>query len=140
MSKTETPQVRAAGGVVWRRSGNGDVHILLVHRPRYDDWSLPKGKAEGNERAEETALREVAEETGRQCVLGREIGSTRYQDSRGRRKEVRYWFMQPDDDDDEFTPNDEVDEIRWCSVNDAVDLLSYDHDRRLVASVDEELE
>ncbi|MET0627643.1 MAG: NUDIX hydrolase [Acidimicrobiia bacterium] len=142
MSRNGAADVLAAGGVVWRRAknGKGDTQILLVHRPRYDDWSLPKGKAESGERAEETALREVEEETGMRCELGREIGSTRYRDSRGRQKEVRYWLMEPDHDGRTFTPNDEVDEIRWCSPKDAVKLLSYDHDRRLVASVDGELE
>jgi 8-oxo-dGTP diphosphatase len=126
--------------VVWRRSAKGELRILLVHRPRYNDWSLPKGKAEGAERAEETALREVEEETGLQCALGREVGRTQYRDSRGRDKEVRYWLMEPDQHGAGFTPNDEVDEIRWCSPRDAVKLLTYDHDRRLVASVDGELE
>ncbi|HEX5588633.1 MAG TPA: NUDIX hydrolase [Acidimicrobiia bacterium] len=140
MSRTDAPQVRAAGGVVWERTAKGDTRILLVHRPRYDDWSLPKGKAENDERAEETALREVEEETGMRCELGREIGRTRYRDSRGRQKEVRYWLMEPDRDTGAFSPNDEVDEIRWCSPKDAVKLLSYDHDRRLITSVDGELE
>jgi 8-oxo-dGTP diphosphatase len=118
--------------------------ILLVHRPRYDDWSLPKGKAEAGERAEETALREVEEETGLRCRLGPEVGAPRYRDSRGRDKEVRYWLMEPRrgfagfDAETVFTPNHEVDEIRWASAQDAAELLSYDHDRRLVASVGQE--
>lgn len=133
------PVVRAAGGIVHRRTSKGQPRILLVHRPRYDDWSLPKGKAEPGERPEDTALREVAEETGLRCRLGVEIGSTRYRDGRGRPKEVRYWLMALRTRASQFVPNDEVDEIRWCTARDAVELLSYDHDRRLVASVDEEL-
>ncbi|MFI5047576.1 MAG: NUDIX hydrolase [Acidimicrobiia bacterium] len=133
--------VRAAGGVVWQRgrNGKGAARILLVHRPRYDDWSLPKGKAEVGERAEDTALREVQEETGLQCRLGPEVGRTRYRDSRGRPKEVRYWLMEPLTHED-FEPNDEVDEVVWCSPGEAKALLTYDHDQRLVASVGEELE
>ena len=133
--------VRAAGGVVWRRTGNGKrgVRILLVHRPRYDDWSLPKGKAEGDESAEDTARREVEEETGLTCRLGTELGRTRYRDNRGRRKEVRYWLMEPLATR-EFEPNDEVDRLRWCSPEEARRILTYDHDRRLVASVREEFE
>ena len=135
--------VRAAGGIVRRRAapqGDGPSRILLVHRPRYDDWSLPKGKADRGERAEDTALREVEEETGLRCRLGPEVGTTRYRDGRGREKEVRYWLMEADDDGGAFVPNHEVDEIRWCSPREAGKLLSYDHDRRLVASVDRELE
>jgi 8-oxo-dGTP diphosphatase len=131
--------VRAAGGVVWRRNGKGAARILLVHRPRYDDWSLPKGKSEPGETAEDTALREVLEETGLRCRLGAEVAATRYRDARGRSKEVRYWLMEPLSDA-EFEPNDEVDEVRWCSPRDARRILSYDHDRRLVASVDGELQ
>ena len=110
-----------------------------MHRPRYDDWSLPKGKADAGERSEDTALREVREETGLRCRLGPEVGRTRYRDSRGRRKEVRYWLMDPEDDDVAFVPNAEVDEIRWCSPREAGKLLSYDHDRQLVESVAGEL-
>jgi 8-oxo-dGTP diphosphatase len=131
---TRDEVVRAAGGIV-RTGDTSDLRILLVHRPRYDDWSLPKGKADPGERSEDTALREVEEETGLRCRLGREVGRTRYRDSKGRKKEVRYWLMEPKGDAHPFTPNDEVDEIRWCSPREAGKLLSYDHDRRLVASV-----
>jgi len=117
--------VRAAGGVVWR-SGPGGVEILLVHRPRYDDWSLPKGKLDGGETDEECALREVKEETGLVTSLGPELPSTRYVDRKGRDKRVRYWAMTPVDGS--FTPHDEVDEIRWVSLADAAIHLSYAHD------------
>jgi 8-oxo-dGTP diphosphatase len=122
--------VRAAGGVVWRRSAGGPVRILVVHRPRYGDWSLPKGKADAGESDAECALREVWEETGLTCVLGPELPSTRYRDNRGRDKVVRYWAMEPVEGS--FTPNSEIDEIRWLPVDDAVPLLSYDHDRPVV--------
>ncbi|MET0420488.1 MAG: NUDIX hydrolase [Acidimicrobiia bacterium] len=134
MSRASTPTVRAAGGIVVRHTPKGTL-VLLVHRPRYDDWSLPKGKAEPGENWEETARREVEEETGLRCRLGSEVGRTAYVDSRGRDKEVRYYLMEPKDPDQRFEPNDEVDEIHWCSPDDATALLTYDHDRRLLASV-----
>ena len=126
-------RVEAAGGVLWRRSGDGSVEIAVVHRPRYDDWSLPKGKLDEGETFEEAALREVEEETGMRCRLGRELGETHYEDRKGRPKIVRYWAMS--DCDGEFQPNDEVDELRWVPIGDAQALLSYDFDHELVDRV-----
>lgn len=126
----QTDTVLAAGGVVRRANDRGD-EIAVVHRPRYDDWSLPKGKLEPGESAEAGALREVHEETGLRCRLGRELSSTRYRDRHGRPKQVRYWMMEPIEDTG-FVPNDEVDELRWLSPGEAADLLTYEHDRRLV--------
>jgi 8-oxo-dGTP pyrophosphatase MutT (NUDIX family) len=129
--------VRAAGGIVVRQVTGGGWQVLLVHRPRYDDWSLPKGKADPGERDEETALREVEEETGLRCTLGIPAGRTRYRDSKGRDKVVHYWLMEPASEaetaGDAFVANDEVDEVRWCSVAEATDSLSYAHDRKLLA-------
>jgi 8-oxo-dGTP pyrophosphatase MutT (NUDIX family) len=124
--------IRAAGGVVWRAATDGEREVLLVHRPKYDDWSLPKGKADGGERPDQTALREVEEETGLRCRLGTEVGKTRYRDSQGRAKVVRYWLMEPESDN-EFVPNREVDAVRWCSYDEARAALSYAHDRKLLA-------
>jgi 8-oxo-dGTP diphosphatase len=121
--------VRAAGGVVAR---NGDV--VLVHRPKYDDWTFPKGKAEENETDEDCALREVAEETGLRCRIGAELSSTEYIDSRGRPKRVRWWRMDPVTDDG-FSPNDEIDEVRWVTPEEASALLTYDRDRVLLAEI-----
>jgi 8-oxo-dGTP diphosphatase len=121
-----TDEVRAAGGVVAR---DGDV--LLVHRPRYDDWTFPKGKAEMGESDEECALREVHEETGLRCALGDELASTHYVDAKGRPKRVRWWRMHALEDDG-FTPNDEVDELRWVDVRTADELLTYPRDRVLL--------
>lgn len=128
-------EVRAAGGVVLRRGETGTTEVLLVHRPRYDDWSLPKGKREADETDEECARREVREETGVRVTLFDPLPDVRYQDHRGRPKVVRYWVMRPTEDGPPFVPNDEVDEIRWLSFADAESLLSYDHDRDLVRAV-----
>ncbi|MEW6476140.1 MAG: NUDIX hydrolase [Actinomycetota bacterium] len=131
MSPEENNHVRAAGGLVWRRDGEGPIRILVVHRPRYDDWSLPKGKADPGESDADCALREVREETGLVCRLGPELPSTSYRDNKGRPKTVRYWAMEPVGEGG-FTPNAEIDEIRWLPAAEAVKLLSYDHDRPVV--------
>jgi len=127
------PLVRAGGGVLRRHSKNGRAQYALVHRPRYDDWSLPKGKGDPGETDEEAALREVEEETGVRATLGPELASTRYRDRKDRLKQVRYWLMEPADGKvPKFTPNNEIDEVRWCSAADAGKLLSHDHDRKLI--------
>jgi 8-oxo-dGTP pyrophosphatase MutT (NUDIX family) len=125
--------IEAAGGAVWRRTAKGAVKVLLVHRPRYDDWSFPKGKLDDGESARTAALREVEEETGLRCELGPELLTTRYVDNKGRSKRVRYWVMQPISGD--FEENDEVDEIRWCPLDVAAGLLSYEHDVAVVDAV-----
>ena len=134
-------QVRAAGGLVWRRGTTADPNdfeVVVVHRPRYDDWSLPKGKADGDEADEACALREVAEETGLRCVIDADLGSSSYTDRKGRPKVVRWFLMHADDDDTTHIPDSaaevpEVDEVRWMTADDAMLLLSYEHDRELVA-------
>jgi 8-oxo-dGTP diphosphatase len=117
--------VRAAGGVVER-----DGLVLLVHRPKYDDWTFPKGKAEDGESDEDCALREVHEETGLACRLLDELVPTEYIDSRGRPKRVRWWRMQVVGG--AFTPTEEVDEIRWLTSAEAAQLLSYGRDLALL--------
>jgi 8-oxo-dGTP pyrophosphatase MutT (NUDIX family) len=121
----ETDVVRAAGGVLVRGS-----HVLLVHRPKYGDWTFPKGKCDAGESDEACAVREVEEETGLRGELGVELPSTHHKDSRGRLKRVRWWRMQPIAG--EFRPTDEVDEIRWVTPKEAEVLLSYDRDRVLL--------
>ena len=115
--------VRAAGGIVER-----DGKVLLVHRPKYDDWSFPKGKLEDNESWEEGALREVEEETSLRCEIGEELGRTHYLVLQGP-KEVRYYRMSCDG---EAAAQNEVDEVRWVPVAEARDLLSHDRDRKLL--------
>ena len=117
----------AAGGVVVR-----DGRVAVVHRPRYDDWSLPKGKLDAGETFEQAALREVEEETGLRCELVRELPSVEYE-ARGRPKLVRYWLMSVASDPG-FVPNDEVDELRWLSPEDAASLLTYDRDKEVLAA------
>jgi 8-oxo-dGTP diphosphatase len=126
------PEVAAAGGVVVREGRDGP-EVALVHRPKYDDWSLPKGKLDPGEGWEEAALREVEEETGWRCELGRELEATRYTDLNGRDKLVRWWLMAPVDGG--FRGDAEVDELRWLAPHDALELLDYDHDRRLVRGI-----
>jgi 8-oxo-dGTP pyrophosphatase MutT (NUDIX family) len=127
----EAAEVKASGGVVWRRAADGGLELVVVHRPRYDDWSLPKGKLDAGESWEDAALREVEEEIGLRCWLGDELPPVGYRDNKGRAKVVRYWLMEPEDGAP-FTPNDEVDEMRWLGVEAAADLLSYPHDAELV--------
>ena len=131
MERSQT--VRAAGGVVWRRDAAGALEVLVVHRPQYDDWTLPKGKLLSGERDEQAALREVEEETGLRCELGSELPSSTYHDRRGRRKVVRYWAMRPLEGD--FQPHDEVDEIRWLPPAGAADALTYESDRAVLAAL-----
>jgi 8-oxo-dGTP diphosphatase len=123
-------EVRAAGGLVLDAGGR----VAIVHRDRYDDWSLPKGKLDPGESFEEAALREVEEETGLRCRLVRELPEIRYADNRGRPKLVRYWLMEVESDPG-FIPNDEVDDLRWLPPADAADLLTYERDAGLVRSL-----
>ena len=139
-SLTGKPDVRAAGGLVWRDAvvtADGTdpeqvVEVVVIHRPSHQDWSFPKGKLDKGETSEQAALREVAEETGLVCELGVEIEPARYRDAKGRLKEVRYWVMHVVDVLP-WQPDDEVDRRLWVPVAEAAELLTYDHDRRLLA-------
>jgi 8-oxo-dGTP diphosphatase len=125
--------IRAAGGVVTRRGAQDELEVLLVHRPAYDDWTFPKGKAEPGETDEDCALREVEEETGLRCELRYRLGETRYVDSRGRPKVVRYFAMQPLEG--VFAPHREIDDAIWLPLGAAAGRLTYDRDRELLAAV-----
>ena len=115
--------LRAGGGIVVR-----DGRVLVVHRPKYDDWTFPKGKLETNESWEDAALREVEEETSLRCSLGRYVGSTHYELRVGH-KEVRYFLMTSAD---EPVPQNEIDGVRFVTRGEAQLLLSYDYDRALL--------
>ncbi|MFZ0217815.1 MAG: NUDIX hydrolase [Candidatus Dormiibacterota bacterium] len=123
-------EVQAAGGIVRRTGPVGLWEILLVHRPGYDDWSLPKGKLDPGETLEEAALREVEEETGLVCRLLRPFGHTVYRDRKGRVKVVRYWLMKAVGG--RFAPSTEVDQVRWLTVPEALGVLTYPRDRDLL--------
>ena len=119
----------AAGGAVWRTGTDGTLETALVHRPKYDDWSLPKGKLDAGEHPLTAAVREVGEETGLSVSVGRRSVQTRYTARQGP-KRVDYWVMRAVGG--EFTPNDEVDELRWLPVPQAAALVTHDHDRAVL--------
>ena len=126
--------IRAAGGVVWRHatddSGDDGIEIAVIHRPRYDDWSLPKGKLAPGETDIEGAVREVFEETGFRVKVGRPLGKVRYLKQTAestRPKVVKYWAMQAETG--AFSPNREVDELRWMSLAEAQGILTHEHDQ-----------
>lgn len=125
-----TKAVLAAGAVLWRSNDDSSSpDIALIHRPRYDDWSLPKGKVDPGETEPVTAVREIREETGYASVLGRRLAAVSYPVEQGTKK-VRYWTARAVDG--EFSPNDEVDELKWLPVADAMKQLEYPHDRKVL--------
>jgi len=128
-AESASKAVFAAGAVLWRRGDASDPEIALIHRPRYDDWSLPKGKVDPGETEPVTAVREVHEETGQLSVLGRRLTAVSYPVEQGIKK-VRYWAARRVDG--EFNPNAEVDEIKWLPVTEAMKHLEYPHDRKVL--------
>lgn len=125
-------EVWAAGGVVSRRTDRG-VEVLIVHRPKREDWSLPKGKLDAGESLAEAAVREIREETGYECELGEPLTPIRYRDAAGRSKAVVYFLATLTGG--EFRANHEVDRIRWCTPLEAASVLTYPHDARLIAGL-----
>ena len=130
-------EIRAAGAVLYRYGDDG-MQVAVIHRPSHDDWSFPKGKLEPGEHVLLAAVREVTEETGIRPVLGRPLATVRYQ-VEGRPKRVDYWASRVDDPAAQpaFVPGDEVDQLTWLPVPEAIAMLTYAHDvsllRRLVA-------
>jgi 8-oxo-(d)GTP phosphatase len=125
------PPILAAGGVVWR-DGPAGCEVAVVHRPRYDDWTLPKGKLDPGEEPLEAARREVLEETGYHVEVGRDLGEVRYRQRPGERtKVVRYWSLRATDG--RFEADDEVDDLRWLPLERAAAALTYALDRDVLA-------
>jgi phosphohistidine phosphatase SixA/8-oxo-dGTP pyrophosphatase MutT (NUDIX family) len=126
--------IMAAGGIIHRENGDGKRTFLLVHRPRYDDWSLPKGKLNRREGFLEAALREVREETGIQGKRPVDVGSVGYETDAGNRKVVRWWHMEMVGG--KFRPNREVDDIAWLTLKKATNRLEYTNDRKVLIRAD----
>ncbi len=124
-------QVVVACGALVERTVAGVTEVLVVHRPRYDDWSFPKGKIEPGETIEDCATREVMEETGFDVILGERLTDVRYVDRKGRPKVVHYWRAVVAGGS--FVANDEVDELRWVEADTAATMLTYARDSELLA-------
>lgn len=122
--------IKAAGGVLYRSNDEGQREYLIVHRPRYDDWSLPKGKLDRREGYLEAGLREVREETGIQANRPIEIGSVGYETDAGNRKLVRWWLMEAAGG--KFRPNREVDSVAWLTLRKAIKRLQYSNDQKVL--------
>lgn len=145
---SSSSEVQAAGGIIWRTTGRR-LEVLLIHRPKYDDWSFPKGKLDAGESLPQCAVREIAEETGLDVALGQPLPAVRYRVAEGRRKVVHYWAAQetgppaeaaerPEDDENAGGPRHraagpldltEVDETRWVEARAAWSMLTNAHDR-----------
>ncbi len=126
------PTILAAGGIVWRYDGNGQVVVLLIHRPRYDDWSIPKGKLDEGEQLIACAYREVIEETNLKIKFGPFITTVEYYVADGL-KQVSYWAAHAYDHDDIFLPNAEADEARWLTIEDAIELATRESDKEVLS-------
>jgi len=122
--------IRAAGALLWRESSAGEIEVALVHRPRYDDWSLPKGKIDGDETPLACAYREVFEETGIKARFTRQLGSVEYEDN-GTQKRVKYWVAQALGTSD-FVANEEVDQLRWLKPSDSIELATHQSDKEMI--------
>jgi 8-oxo-dGTP diphosphatase len=132
VSMRELPEVQfAAGGIVWDKKG-GDRRVAIVHRPKYDDWSLPKGKPESGEEIAETAWREIREELGVDVNFGEFAGTTHYPLADGRIKVVLFWQMIKRVGESTFKPNREIDAVEWLSAKDAIKKLTHDVEKELL--------
>jgi len=125
------PVILAAGAVVWRYDNDGQVLVLLIHRPRYDDWSIPKGKLDEGEQLIACAYREVIEETNLQVKFGPFITEAEYFVADGM-KRVSYWSAHAFDYKEEFTPNSEADAAQWVTIENAIELATRDSDKEVL--------
>ena len=123
--------IRAAGALLWRDNSDLSLEVALIHRPRYDDWSLPKGKLEMGETALQCAYREVHEETGIRATFTRQLGTVEYEES-GQEKRVKYWAAHCALTNSEFVPNEEVDQMRWLSPSQALEQATHDSDKSII--------
>lgn len=133
--------IESAGGLLWRmRASTPEPEVLLIHRRAHDDWSFPKGRRQARETVLACAIREVAEETGMLCSVGEELPEVTYTDRKGRTRRVRYWTMRVVGG--AFMPNDEVDDVVWCSTSQAAERLTSPHDQQALLAwrtVDEQV-
>ena len=123
--------IRAAGALLWRDNSDLSLEVALIHRPRYDDWSLPKGKLEMGETALQCAYREVHEETGIRATFTRQLGTVEYEES-GQEKRVKYWAAHCALTNSEFVPNEEVDQLKWLSPNQALEQATHNSDKSII--------
>jgi 8-oxo-dGTP diphosphatase len=123
--------IRAAGALLWRDNSDLSLEVALIHRPRYDDWSLPKGKLEMGETALQCAYREVQEETGIRATFTRQLGTVEYEES-GQEKRVKYWAAHCALTNSEFVPNEEVDQLKWLSPNQALEQATHNSDKSII--------
>ena len=123
--------IRAAGALLWRDNSDLSIEVALIHRPRYDDWSLPKGKLEMGETALQCAYREVHEETGIRATFTRQLGTVEYEES-GQEKRVKYWAAHCALNNSEFVPNEEVDQLKWLTASQALEQATHDSDKSII--------
>lgn len=123
--------IRAAGALLWRENSDLALEVALIHRPRYDDWSLPKGKLEIGETALQCAYREVLEETGIRATFTRQLDTIDYEES-GEVKRVKYWAAHCALNNIEFAPNEEVDQMRWLPATQALEQATHDSDKSII--------
>lgn len=132
MTKESQP-ILAAGAVLWRHADNDSIEIALVHRPRYDDWTLPKGKLDAGEHLLTCAAREIREETGAVAHFGPLLGEITY-DVDGERKTVTYWAARAVEFHQPTAPAEEIGQVQWLSPSAARAVMTYDHDREILNS------
>jgi 8-oxo-dGTP diphosphatase len=125
--------IRAAGAVLWRETSERVIELAIIHRPRYDDWSLPKGKMEPGETAVQCAFREVLEETGIRTRFSRHLGAVEYLES-GTKKRVQYWAAEARGAINSFTPNEEVDQLAWLPIELALEKVTHESDKEIITN------